>query len=105
VKLKNRGNDPYKGDIYGDSICIEHRISSDGCRTCKIKSKMGNRMTSVDRFYQKQPRASSLFTHILRFALFLGHVISTKKEELTAILDHFGIQVPLQTQLAYSANL
>ncbi|ROL42817.1 Structural maintenance of chromosomes protein 6 [Anabarilius grahami] len=62
VKLINRGNDPYKGDIYGDSICIEHRISSDGCRTCKIKNKM-------------------------------GHVISTKKEELTAILDHFGIQV------------
>ncbi|XP_052386077.1 structural maintenance of chromosomes protein 6 isoform X1 [Carassius gibelio] len=62
VKLKNRGNDPYKGDIYGDSICIEHRITSDGCRTCKIKNK-------------------------------IGHVISTKKEELTAILDHFGIQV------------
>uniref|UniRef100_A0A671N6N7 Structural maintenance of chromosomes protein 6 n=1 Tax=Sinocyclocheilus anshuiensis TaxID=1608454 RepID=A0A671N6N7_9TELE len=62
VKLKNRGNDPYKGDIYGDSICIEHRITSDGCRTCKIKNK-------------------------------IGHVVSTKKEELTAILDHFGIQV------------
>ncbi|XP_059374455.1 structural maintenance of chromosomes protein 6-like [Carassius carassius] len=62
VKLKNRGNDPYKGDIYGDSISIEHRITSDGCRTCKIKNK-------------------------------IGHVISTKKEELTAILDHFGIQV------------
>uniref|UniRef100_A0A8C1S1A7 Structural maintenance of chromosomes protein 6 n=1 Tax=Cyprinus carpio TaxID=7962 RepID=A0A8C1S1A7_CYPCA len=62
VKLKNSGNDPYKGDIYGDSICIEHRITSDGCRTCKIKNKT-------------------------------GHVISTKKEELTAILDHFGIQV------------
>ncbi|KAF4101920.1 structural maintenance of chromosomes protein 6 [Onychostoma macrolepis] len=62
VKLKNRGNDPYKGDIYGDSICIEHRITSDGCRTCKIKNKTGN-------------------------------VISTKKEELTAMLDHFGIQV------------
>uniref|UniRef100_A0A672TEW7 Structural maintenance of chromosomes protein 6-like n=1 Tax=Sinocyclocheilus grahami TaxID=75366 RepID=A0A672TEW7_SINGR len=62
VKLKNRGNDPYKGDIYGDSICIEHRITSDGSRTCKIKNKT-------------------------------GHVISTKKEELTAILDHFGIQV------------
>ncbi|XP_005158646.1 structural maintenance of chromosomes protein 6 isoform X1 [Danio rerio] len=62
VKLKNRGNDPYKGDVYGDSICIEHRITSDGCRTCKIKNKA-------------------------------GHVVSTKKEELTAILDHFGIQV------------
>ncbi|XP_052436639.1 structural maintenance of chromosomes protein 6 [Carassius gibelio] len=62
VILKNRGNDSYKGDIYGDSICIEHRITSDGCRTCKIKNKT-------------------------------GHVVSTKKEELTAILDHFGIQV------------
>ncbi|KTG43510.1 hypothetical protein cypCar_00026414 [Cyprinus carpio] len=46
VKLKNSGNDPYKGDIYGDSICIEHRITSDGCRTCKIKNKTGNIMTS-----------------------------------------------------------
>ncbi|XP_051578178.1 structural maintenance of chromosomes protein 6 isoform X1 [Myxocyprinus asiaticus] len=62
VKLKNRGTDPYKGDVYGDSICIEHRITSDGYRTCKIKSKT-------------------------------GHVVSTKKEELTAILDHFSIQV------------
>ncbi|XP_016401390.1 structural maintenance of chromosomes protein 6 [Sinocyclocheilus rhinocerous] len=69
VKLKNRGNDPYKGDIYGDSICIEHRITSDGCRTCKIKNK-------------------------------IGHVVSTKKEELTAILDHFGIQVLLQCCMA-----
>lgn len=60
VKLKNRGNDPYKGDIYGDSICIEHRISSDGCRTCKIKNKMGNSMTSVYRSYQKQ---GFLFVH------------------------------------------
>ena len=29
----------------------------------------------------------------LRFSLFLGHIVSTKKEELTAILDHFNIQV------------
>uniref|UniRef100_A0A4W4GGL2 Structural maintenance of chromosomes protein 6 n=1 Tax=Electrophorus electricus TaxID=8005 RepID=A0A4W4GGL2_ELEEL len=62
VKLKNRGSDAYKGDIYRDSICIEQRITSDGCRTCKIKSKT-------------------------------GQIISTKKEELTAILDHFNIQV------------
>ncbi|XP_065110604.1 structural maintenance of chromosomes protein 6 isoform X2 [Paramisgurnus dabryanus] len=62
VKLKNRGKEAYKIETYGDSICIEHRITSDGCRTCKIKNKT-------------------------------GHVISTKKEELTAILDHFNIQV------------
>uniref|UniRef100_A0A8C1S198 Structural maintenance of chromosomes protein 6 n=1 Tax=Cyprinus carpio TaxID=7962 RepID=A0A8C1S198_CYPCA len=64
VKLKNSGNDPYKGDIYGDSICIESQVISE---------------TGLLRKYLD--------------ALFLGHVISTKKEELTAILDHFGIQV------------
>uniref|UniRef100_A0AAR2IUK4 Structural maintenance of chromosomes protein 6 n=1 Tax=Pygocentrus nattereri TaxID=42514 RepID=A0AAR2IUK4_PYGNA len=62
VKLRNRGSDAYKGDTYGDCISIEQRITSDGCRTCKIKNKP-------------------------------GHIVSTKKEELTAILDHFNIQV------------
>ncbi|KAK3538335.1 hypothetical protein QTP70_035213, partial [Hemibagrus guttatus] len=62
VKLRNRGSDAYKGDGYGDCISIEQRITSDGCRTCKIKNKSGT-------------------------------IVSTKKEELTAILDHFNIQV------------
>ncbi|XP_066524825.1 structural maintenance of chromosomes protein 6 isoform X2 [Hoplias malabaricus] len=62
VKLRNRGSDAYKDDVYGDCISVEQRITSDGCRTCKIKNKT-------------------------------GHIISTKKEELTAILDHFNIQV------------
>lgn len=42
VKLKNRGKEAYKIETYGDSICIEHHITSDGCRTCKIKNKSGN---------------------------------------------------------------
>ncbi|XP_035766941.1 structural maintenance of chromosomes protein 6 [Neolamprologus brichardi] len=62
VKLRNRGPDAYKKDVYGDSITIEHRLSSDGCRTCRLKSKS-------------------------------GHLVSNKKEELTAILDHFNIQL------------
>ncbi|KAI5618955.1 structural maintenance of chromosomes protein 6 isoform X2, partial [Silurus asotus] len=62
VKLKNRGSDAYKGDVYGDCISIEQKISSDGCRACKIKNKS-------------------------------GYIMSAKKEELTAILDHFNIQV------------
>ncbi|MBN3308903.1 SMC6 protein, partial [Amia calva] len=62
IKLRNRGTDAFKGDLYGDCIIIEQRISADGSRTCKLKSKS-------------------------------GHVISNKKEELTAILDHFNIQV------------
>uniref|UniRef100_A0A668AAD1 Structural maintenance of chromosomes 6 n=1 Tax=Myripristis murdjan TaxID=586833 RepID=A0A668AAD1_9TELE len=39
VKLRNRGPDAFKGDVYGDCISIEHRITSDGCRTCRLKSK------------------------------------------------------------------
>ncbi|XP_047467829.1 structural maintenance of chromosomes protein 6 isoform X2 [Mugil cephalus] len=62
VKLRNRGPDAYKKDVYGDSISIEHRISGDGCRTCRLKNKS-------------------------------GQLISNKKEELTAILDHFNIQL------------
>ncbi|XP_070776226.1 structural maintenance of chromosomes protein 6 [Enoplosus armatus] len=62
VKLRNRGPDAYKRDVYGDCISIEHRISCDGCRTCRLKSKS-------------------------------GQLISNKKEELTAILDHFNIQL------------
>ncbi|KAM7376228.1 hypothetical protein PAMP_005971 [Pampus punctatissimus] len=62
VKLRNRGPDAYKRDIYGDCISIEHRISVDGCRTCRLRSKS-------------------------------GQLISNKKEDLTAILDHFNIQV------------
>ncbi|XP_029568705.1 structural maintenance of chromosomes protein 6 [Salmo trutta] len=62
VKLRNRGPDAYKGDVYGECISIEQRISSDGVRTCRLKSKT-------------------------------GHLVSNKKDELTAILDHFNIQV------------
>lgn len=62
VKLRNRGSDAYKGDVYGDCISVEQRITGDGGRTCKIKNKP-------------------------------GIIVSTKKEELTAILDHFNIQV------------
>uniref|UniRef100_A0A8C4NYP3 Structural maintenance of chromosomes protein 6 n=1 Tax=Dicentrarchus labrax TaxID=13489 RepID=A0A8C4NYP3_DICLA len=62
IRLRNRGPDAYKRDVYGECISVEHRISCDGCRTCRLRSKS-------------------------------GQLISTKKEELTAILDHFNIQL------------
>uniref|UniRef100_A0A3Q2DB56 Structural maintenance of chromosomes protein 6 n=1 Tax=Cyprinodon variegatus TaxID=28743 RepID=A0A3Q2DB56_CYPVA len=62
VKLRNRGADAYKKDLYGDYIIIEQRISSDGSRTYKLKNKS-------------------------------GQLVSNKKEELIAVLDHFNIQL------------
>ncbi|KPP79868.1 structural maintenance of chromosomes protein 6-like [Scleropages formosus] len=62
IQLRNRGTDAYKRDDYGNSITVEQRLTSDGCRTYKIRSE-------------------------------IGQIVSSKKEELTNILDHFSIQI------------
>ncbi|KAF6321746.1 structural maintenance of chromosomes 6 [Rhinolophus ferrumequinum] len=62
ITLRNRGDDAYKANVYGNSIIVQQHISMDGSRSYKLKSATGT-------------------------------VISTKKEELIAILDHFNIQV------------
>ncbi|KAJ8270525.1 hypothetical protein GJAV_G00115940 [Gymnothorax javanicus] len=62
ITLRNRGQDAYKPEVFGPSIVVELRISSEGLRTYKLKSKA-------------------------------GQLVSTKKEELVSILDHFNIQV------------
>uniref|UniRef100_A0A8C6VT87 Structural maintenance of chromosomes protein 6 n=1 Tax=Naja naja TaxID=35670 RepID=A0A8C6VT87_NAJNA len=62
ITLRNRGEDAFKPEQYGDCITINQHITSEGHRSYKLKSNTGN-------------------------------LISSKKEELTAILDHFNIQV------------
>nr|XP_055058867.1 structural maintenance of chromosomes protein 6-like [Misgurnus anguillicaudatus]XP_055058868.1 structural maintenance of chromosomes protein 6-like [Misgurnus anguillicaudatus] len=62
ITLSNRGRDAYRPDVFGRSIVIDLRISSEGVRTYKIRSQT-------------------------------GHIVSSKKEELVYILDHFNIQV------------
>uniref|UniRef100_A0A8D2L7H2 Structural maintenance of chromosomes protein 6 n=1 Tax=Varanus komodoensis TaxID=61221 RepID=A0A8D2L7H2_VARKO len=62
ITLRNRGDDAFKPECYGDSITINQHISVEGHRSYKLKSST-------------------------------GVLVSSKKEELTAILDHFNIQV------------
>ncbi|XP_038174634.1 structural maintenance of chromosomes protein 6 isoform X2 [Arvicola amphibius] len=62
ITLRNRGDDAFRANVYGDSIVVQQHISVDGSRSYKLKSEKGT-------------------------------VVSTKKEELIAILDHFNIQV------------
>ncbi|KAM8774202.1 structural maintenance of chromosomes protein 6 [Rhynchonycteris naso] len=62
ITLRNRGDDAYKANVYGDSIVVQQHITMDGSRSYKLKSER-------------------------------GAVVSNKKEELIAILDHFNIQV------------
>ncbi|XP_015279257.1 PREDICTED: structural maintenance of chromosomes protein 6 [Gekko japonicus] len=62
ITLRNRGEDAFKPELYGDTITVNQHISLEGHRSYKLKSST-------------------------------GALISSKKEELTAILDHFNIQV------------
>nr|XP_056712877.1 structural maintenance of chromosomes protein 6 [Euleptes europaea] len=62
VTLRNRGEDAFKPELYGDTITVNQHISLEGHRSYKLKSST-------------------------------GALISSKKEDLTAILDHFNIQV------------
>ncbi|CAH2246041.1 structural maintenance of chromosomes 6 [Pelobates cultripes] len=62
ITLRNRGEDAFKPEVYGDSITVQQHFTTDGSRSYKLKSVT-------------------------------GALVSSKKEELTAILDHFNIQV------------
>lgn len=41
IKLRNRGPDAFKPDLYGPSIIVERRISRDGGTTWKLKDAHG----------------------------------------------------------------
>lgn len=41
ITLKNRGDEAYKRNIYGDSIVITRRFDTKGSSTYKIKAKDG----------------------------------------------------------------
>ena len=41
IKLRNRGQDAYKPNDYGDCITVERRISNDGSGSYKIKARDG----------------------------------------------------------------
>lgn len=62
ITIRNRGKDAFKPDIYGESIILDLRISGEGLRTYKLRSKS-------------------------------GQLVSSKKDELLAILDYYNIQV------------
>ncbi|OCT81266.1 structural maintenance of chromosomes protein 6 isoform X2 [Xenopus laevis] len=62
ITLRNRGQGAYRPDVFGNSITVQQRLTTEGSRTYKLKSAT-------------------------------GAIVSNKKEELTAILDYFNIQV------------
>uniref|UniRef100_A0A3Q1HAV8 Structural maintenance of chromosomes protein 6 n=1 Tax=Anabas testudineus TaxID=64144 RepID=A0A3Q1HAV8_ANATE len=79
IKLRNRGPDAYKRDVYGDSISIEHRISSDGSRTCKLKSKSGQLISN------KKEELTTILDH---FNIQLDNPVSILNQEMSKQFLH-----------------
>ncbi|KAF9134960.1 Structural maintenance of chromosomes protein 6 [Mortierella sp. 14UC] len=46
LQIRNRGNDAFKPDVYGESIIIERRISLDGASSYKIKNAKGKTIST-----------------------------------------------------------
>ena len=64
VRLRNCGADAYRHDVYGDAIVIQRKLTVDNA------GQHSYRICSAD-----------------------NRVVSTDREELSAILDYFNIQV------------
>ncbi|KJA20562.1 hypothetical protein HYPSUDRAFT_142094 [Hypholoma sublateritium FD-334 SS-4] len=62
LHIKNQGEEPFRHEVYGNTVVITRKFTKEGSSSWKIKS--------AD-----------------------GRVISTKKDELSAICDHMNIQV------------
>ena len=41
IRLRNKGPDAYKHDLYGDSVVIQRKISADGGTRYALKSERG----------------------------------------------------------------
>lgn len=41
ITLRNKGRDAYKPEVYGPAIIVDLRITRDGLRTYKLRSKSG----------------------------------------------------------------
>ncbi|XP_042359511.1 structural maintenance of chromosomes protein 6-like isoform X2 [Plectropomus leopardus] len=42
ITLRNKGRDAYKNEVYGPAITVDLRITRDGLRTYKLRSKSGH---------------------------------------------------------------
>ncbi|KAI9526947.1 hypothetical protein NQZ68_034617 [Dissostichus eleginoides] len=79
VKLRNRGLDAFKRDVYGDSISIERRIFSDGSRTCKLRSETGQLISN------KKEELTSILDH---FNIQLDNPVSILNQEMSKQFLH-----------------
>lgn len=50
ITLRNKGKDSYKPEVYGNAIIVDLKITREGLRTYKLKTKKGKWWTLTDAF-------------------------------------------------------
>lgn len=48
ITLRNKGKDSYKPEVYGNAIIVDLKITREGLRTYKLKTKKGKSLTLTD---------------------------------------------------------
>ncbi|XP_061603033.1 structural maintenance of chromosomes protein 6-like [Cololabis saira] len=79
ITLHNKGRDAYRPDIYGPAIIIDQRITRDGIRTYKLKSKAGYIISS------KKEELNSILDN---FNIQINNPVSVLTQEMSKCFLH-----------------
>ncbi|KAI5098324.1 structural maintenance of chromosomes protein 6, partial [Silurus meridionalis] len=79
ITLRNRGQDSYKPHVFGESVTIDLRISNEGLRTYKLKSKTGQLVPF------KREELASILDH---FNIQVNNPISVLTQEMSKNFLH-----------------
>ncbi|KAM6915132.1 structural maintenance of chromosomes protein 6 [Xenentodon cancila] len=79
ITLHNKGRDAYKPDVYGPAIIIDQRITRDGLRTYKLKSKSGYIISS------KKEELNSILDN---FNIQINNPVSVLTQEMSKYFLH-----------------
>ncbi|XP_036941437.1 structural maintenance of chromosomes protein 6 [Acanthopagrus latus] len=79
ITLRNKGRDAYKPDVYGTAITVDLRITREGLRTYKLKSKSGQLVSS---------KKEELLSILDNFNIQVNNPVSVLTQEMSKYFLH-----------------
>lgn len=77
ITLHNKGRDAYKPEVYGQAITVDLRITREGMRTYKLRSKSGKELEELCLTYAATAwHKNVLFTYLTYLTKFkVDHLV------------------------------
>ncbi|XP_028252481.1 structural maintenance of chromosomes protein 6 [Parambassis ranga] len=79
ITLRNKGKDAYKPEVYGPAIVVDLRITRDGIRTYKLRSKLGQLVST---------RKEELISILDNFNIQVNNPVSVLTQEMSKYFLH-----------------